>query len=198
MDSAGRQALGTGGSPHQAVQKGCLTRFLTTSARERRLITVGKIVGIWGVDGWVKIYSYSRDRTAIFRYGHWNVGTGEKALSFELESGYKRGHGLVAKLRGLDDRDTAAAIVGAAIQVTSDQLPALEEGEFFWHQLDGLVVETLDGTRLGTVDYLIETGANDVLVVTGDRERLIPYIRGVVQRVDLESGIVHVDWDIDF
>lgn len=153
---------------------------------------------MWGVEGWLKIHSYTRNRMDIFEYGHWLVGPEESPRRYELEAGRAQGRGgLVAKLAGLDDRDAAAAAVGSLIQVSPEQLPALNEGEYFWHQLTGLKVETLDGTPLGTVDHLFETGANDVLVVIGERERLIPYIPSVIRKVDLEAGTMRVDWDAE-
>ncbi len=152
-----------------------------------------------GIEGWLKIHSYTRNRADIFEYGYWLVGPEERPRRYELESGRVQGRGgLVAKLAGLDDRDAAVAEVGSLIQVSPEQLPALDDGEYFWHQLTGLVVENLDGKPLGTVDYLFETGANDVLVVAGERERLIPYIPGVIREVDLEAGRMRVDWDEDF
>ena len=79
------------------------------------------------------------------------------------------------------------------------QLPAAQPGEYYWSDLQGLEVVTLQGESLGTVDHLLETGANDVLVVTGERERLIPFVLGqVVDDVDLERGEIRVDWDRDF
>lgn len=153
---------------------------------------------MWGVEGWLRIFSYTRDRTEIFKYRQWTVGDRAGARCFELEGGRSQGRSLVAKLRGVDDRDAAAGQIGALIYVMPEQLPVLETGEFFWHQLEGLAVETLDGTRLGAVDHLFETGANDVLVVKGEKERLIPYVPGVVRNVDLESGVIRVDWDPAF
>lgn len=146
----------------------------------------------------MKIHSYTRNRTDILGYGHWLVGPEEQARRLEVETGREQGRGVVAKLRGVDDPEAAAAEIGALIHVTPDQLPALEEGEYFWHQLEGLKVENLEGTLLGTVDYLFETGANDVLVVIGERERLLPYIPEVIREVDLEAGIMRVDWDAEF
>lgn len=165
----------------------------------RRLICLGKIVGVWGVAGWLKIHSYTRERTDIVSYRQWRLGDADHSRRFELEAGREQGRGgLVAKLAGLDDRGAAAAEIGSLIQVLPGQLPTLEEGEYFWHQLEGLVVETLDGATLGTVDHLFETGANDVLVVIGERERLIPYIPGVIREVDLDAGTMRVDWDAEF
>lgn len=154
---------------------------------------------MWGVEGWLKIHSYTRNRADIFDYGQWLVGPAERPRRFELEAGREHGRGgLIAKLAGLDDRDAAVAEVGSLIQVSPEQLPALEEGEYFWHQLEGLRIENLEGTPLGTVDHLFETGANDVLVVIGERERLIPYIPAVIREVDLDAGIIRVDWDEEF
>lgn len=154
---------------------------------------------MWGVSGWLKIHSYTRSRADIFDYKQWLVGAAEHPRRFELEAGREQSRGgLVAKLAGLDDREAAAAEVGSLIQVLPEQLPALDEGEYFWHQLEGLRVENLDGAPLGTVDHLFETGANDVLVVCGERERLIPYIPEVIRDVDLEAGTMQVDWDAEF
>ena len=109
------------------------------------------------------------------------------------------GKGLVAKFKGCDDRDAAARLNGQEIAIRRDQLPPAEEGEYYWRDLQGLEVLTLDGVSLGKVDHLLETGANDVLVVKGDRERLIPYVTGpIVKAVDLKAGTLQVDWDPDF
>lgn len=163
-----------------------------------RLVCLGRIVGLRGIEGWLRIFSYTRERSDIFNYRRWIVGEGEDSRGFELESGREQGRGLAAKLRGIDNRDAAAAWIGASIYVAPDQLPLLDEGEYFWHQLEGLEVQTLHGEHLGTVDHLFETGANDVLVVTGERERLIPYTADAVREVDLEAGTIRVDWDPDF
>ncbi len=90
-------------------------------------------------------------------------------------------------------------MIGCEIGIPRDELPATQPDEYYWHDLQGLTVVTLAGERLGTVDHLIETGANDVLVVEGDRERLIPFVMGqVIVGVDLDKGEIRVDWDKDF
>ena len=78
--------------------------------------------------------------------------------------------------------------MGADIGIHRTQLPALKRGEYYWADLEGLRVVCLDGTELGTVSYLLETGANDVLVLQGDRERLIPYVADVIREVDWRTG----------
>jgi len=170
-----------------------------TDGPARGLICIGKIVGVWGFEGWLRVHAYTRNRAEIFDYGSWLVGPADRARRLELEAGREHGRGgLLAKLVGVDDAETAAAEVGSLIQITPEQLPSLVEGEYFWHQLEGLKVENLDGAALGTVDHLFETGANDVLVVTGERERLIPYVAEVIRDVDLEAGTLRVDWDEDW
>ena len=89
--------------------------------------------------------------------------------------------------------------MGCEIGIRRDQLPATVSGEYYWHDLLGLKVVTVTGELLGTVDQLIETGANDVLVVGGDRERLIPFVLDkVIVNVDLDKAEIRVDWDKDF
>ena len=118
---------------------------------------------------------------------------------YKVLSGRIHGKGLVARLEGVDDRDTAHSLKGFDIAVNRDQLPKTTEGEYYWVDLEGLDVRTIEGVALGKVDYLFETGANDVLVVKGDRERLVPYISDqVIKSVDLQKALIVVDWDPDF
>lgn len=174
---------------------------MTRGPDDRNPVCIGRVVGVRGVDGSLKIHSYTRDRTAIFNYRRWllkSANDEERFEVFELGSGEEQGRGLVARLHGVEDRDRAAGLVGTWICVDADELPPPTEGEYYWHQLEGLEVVTLDGTVLGKVAYLIETGANDVVVVRGDRERLIPYTDPVIKEVDLQARIMRVDWDADF
>jgi 16S rRNA processing protein RimM len=102
-------------------------------------------------------------------------------------------------IAGIDDRDIAASLLNTQIAVRREQLPPAAEGEYYWSDLVGLAVRTIAGVELGKVTHLMQTGANDVLVVKGDRERLIPFLQpDVVKRVDLDAGIIEVDWDPEF
>ena len=166
--------------------------------RGTQRVTLGRIVGLFGVKGWVKIYSATRPIEDILNYSEWLVGGEGAERRVRLLDGRLQGPGLVALLEGCADRDQARALVGATIAVERAQLPALAEGEYYWCDLEGLRVLTLEGQVLGNVDHLIETGANDVLVVHGERERLLPYTGEVVRRIDLEAGLIEVDWDADF
>ena len=167
-------------------------------------LTVGKITGCYGLQGWVKIHSYTEPGENFLTFGQWRICRRGVAETIEFDQGRRHGKGLVAHIAGVDDRTLAEAYQGLEVLAPQESLPRLEEGDYYWHQLQGLRVWCLDGdTRvlLGEVDYLIETGANDVLVVKAtedsidDRERLIPYLSGdVVTRVDLEQGEIEVDW----
>lgn len=164
-----------------------------------RLLAVGRIVGIHGVDGWVKLESWTEPRLRIFSYRPWRLTLAGTEFEVASASGHEQGKGMVAKLPGCDDRDAAAKLIGAEIQVPRSALPKPKRGEYYWTDLEGLAVVTVDGVDFGIVSHLFSTGANDVLVVHGERERLIPYVTGqFVKEVDLKAGRITVDWDPDF
>jgi 16S rRNA processing protein RimM len=164
---------------------------------------LGRVVGVFGVDGWVKIESYADPRENLLKYRPWRLrrGEGDQATEVEVQRprGRVQGKGMVAELPGVADRDAAASWVGAEIWVDRSRLPKLKPGEIYWADMEGLAVITTDGTRLGTVSHLFATGANDVLVVRGERERLIPYLPGrVVLSIDMAAREMRVDWDPEF
>jgi 16S rRNA processing protein RimM len=163
---------------------------------ERR-IAVGRVVGLYGVDGWVKVYSHTRPREAILRYRPWQLEIGGVMRTLDVADGRRQGKGVVARVAGCNTRDEAVALVGAEIAINASQLPAPSSREYYWAELEGLRVVNLDGMELGRVGHLFETGANDVLVVQGSRERLIPFGPGVIRNVDLDAGVITVDWDPD-
>jgi 16S rRNA processing protein RimM len=163
------------------------------------LVTVGKVAGFYGVTGWVKVYSYTQPRDNILKYSPWQLRLEGQQWTMEVLEGRRHGQGIVASLAGCVDRDAARRLLGAEISVARSQLSPLAHEEYYWTDLVGLRVVNRDGVELGRVDHLLETGANDVLVVQGDRERLIPYLPAdVVLEVDLEDGVLRVDWDVDF
>lgn len=168
-----------------------------------KLITLGRISGLYGVRGWVKVYSDTEPREGILRYPEWQLKCADGWRSLAIESGRRQGKGIVAKLAGIADRDSAASLQGCEIAVPREQLAATEAGEYYWADLEGLRVVTTEGVELGVVDHLFETGSNDVLVVVdevdGKRERLIPWHPGeVVKEIDLDGGRMVVDWDPEF
>jgi 16S rRNA processing protein RimM len=163
------------------------------------MIVMGRISGLFGVRGWVKVYSHTSPREGILGYKTWYLERDGGWQAHRVTAGHAQGKGVVVKLAGFDDRDRAVALIDVQIGIRREQLPQLQPGEYYWRDLEGLRVENLEGVDLGVVSHLFETGANDVLVVKGERERLIPYTQGIaVKEVDLQSGRILVDWDPDF
>ena len=173
-------------------------------------LRLGEISGLHGVKGWVKVFSDTQPRENIFSYQPWQLHGPAGQFSVEVSHWRKQGKTLVAHISGLSDREQARELIGAVISVPQSVLPELDQGEFYWSELIGLRVKTTDAKRdevldLGVVAELIETGANDVLVVRGDdesidqAERLIPWLcEQVIKDVDLATGDINVDWDPEF
>lgn len=162
-----------------------------------RLIVLGRITGLFGVQGWVRVFSETAPRENILRYDPWYLGgTGRPQ---RVSEGQRQGKGVIARLEGVQDRDQAASLIGQAIAVRRDQLPPPRVDELYWVDLEGLAVQTVAGVALGRIHHLFSTGANDVIVVRGERERLLPFVwETVLKDVDLARGLVTVDWDPDF
>ncbi|GAB3377889.1 ribosome maturation factor RimM [Azotobacter armeniacus] len=177
---------------------------MDTTPASAELIVLGKITSVHGVRGEVKVYSFTDPIDNLLDYHRWTLKCGEELRQVELVRGRLQGRVLVAKLKGVDDRDEARALADFEICIPIAQLPRLDDGEYYWHQLEGLRVIDQADQLLGRVEHLLETGANDVLVVrpcTGsldDRERLLPYTEQCVLQVDLAAGEIRVDWDADF
>jgi 16S rRNA processing protein RimM len=172
------------------------------AARSDAKLLLGKIVGLYGIEGWIKLESYSEPRTRIFKYSPWFVRSVDAAIEreFATVSGRAQGKGIIAQLPGIEDRDAAAALVGADIRVLRSALPKPKRGEYYWVDLEGLSVTNMQGIAFGRVSHLFSTGSNDVLVAhDGERERMVPFVIGqYVQEVDIEGGRIVVDWDAEF
>ncbi|HEX6612284.1 MAG TPA: ribosome maturation factor RimM [Rhodanobacteraceae bacterium] len=171
-------------------------------ARSARRVLLGRIVGVHGVRGEVKIESFTEPRLRIFDYQPWML----ERQSGEVEEvrdvrGRAQGKGVVAAIQGIGDRDRAGSLIGTNIFVARAALPPAAEGEVYQSDLEGLEVVNLAGVSFGKVSHLFETGANPVLVARQEngREHLIPYVPEVyVHSVDLDAGRITVDWDEDF
>ncbi len=162
-------------------------------------VVLGRVSGVHGVCGWVKVFSYTRPMGNIFDYPNWLLRKHGSSVRCKLTEGRQQGRGLVAKLSGVEDRDAALALIDSEICVERADLPGCAEGEYYWADLLGMNVVTTAGISLGRIDSMIETGANDVLVVVGDRQHLIPFVRpDVVRGIDLEQRRMEVDWDPEF
>ncbi len=162
-------------------------------------VSIGHFAGCFGVKGWVKVFSYTEPKENILAYSPWILIEQGKFIEFKVIEGSRHGKTLVAHLDGIESREDAAKYTGQELYINRGQLPEIEQDEYYWADLIGLTVLTVNNINLGRIDSLIETGANDVLVVKGDQERLIPFLqKDVVRSVDLEGGKIHVSWDPDF
>ncbi|WP_347988708.1 ribosome maturation factor RimM [Methylomonas sp. AM2-LC] len=164
------------------------------------LLKAGEISGVFGVKGWVKIFSFTDPRENILRYSPWILRKNDQEREIKIVSGQRHGNVVVAELEGIADRDAALALMGFEILINRTQLPKPNDDEYYWTDLIGLEVETDKGIKLGKVDHLLETGANDVLVViNGNTERLIPFLlKQTILEIDLQARVMRVDWDPDF
>lgn len=170
------------------------------------LITIGEIGAVYGVKGWVKVNSFTEPKDNILAYASWQLEKNGKSQVVIIDDARRHGNGIIVHIEGVDDRDEARAYCKSQIRINAHDMPDLDEEDYYWHQLEGLDVYLLSepGKLIGKVDYLIETGANDVLVVKSiindisDAEVLIPYLPdSVVKKVDLDKGVILVDWDLD-
>ena len=174
------------------------------SKTPENLAVIGKITGVHGIKGWVKVYSHTEPKENIFYYRNWLIHMNGQWKPVKVRDWRPQGKGLVAALDDCQDRNLAQQYAQCDIAILKDEMPNAEDGEFYYHQLEGLLVVTTDDVVLGKVNYLFNTGANDVMVVKpfkdslDGRERWLPYTDGCVQEVSLDKGVIKVDWDPEF
>lgn len=162
-------------------------------------LVLGRINGLFGVRGWVKVFSHTEPRDNILKYNPLLVFYQGRWQQIKQLNGRPQGKGIVLQLDGFDDRDQAATLIGSDIAIRHEQLPQLGGDEYYWTDLVGCKVMTVEGIELGELKSLFETGSNDVMVVKGEGERLIPFLQpDVVKRVDLSERLIEVDWDPEF
>lgn len=163
-------------------------------------VVVGAISGLHGVIGGLKIRSYCDPIERIATYQPWSVQLASGLVECKHGRVQRIGKALVTTFEGVSSRDAAAGFVGCEIRIARAQLPALNPGQFYWSDVIGMAVYTDAGVALGTVKDIFATGAsNDVLVVGGERERLIPLIIDTyVEPIDVSSGRLTVHWDPEF
>ncbi|TYK64761.1 ribosome maturation factor RimM [Colwellia echini] len=169
-------------------------------------IILGKVGAVYGIKGWLKIHSFTDETDAILDYFPWSLKLGNNTQTVEITDWRKHNKVLIVKVAGIDDRDDAQAFVGSDILTNVTSLPKLSQDDYYWRDLIGMSVVTNTGYDLGVVADMMETGANDVLVVKanlndgfGKKERLIPYLfEQVVESVSIENKQICVDWDPGF
>ncbi len=188
--------------PEATLPEATSTEATSTKAaidRSGREVLIGKVVGVFGIRGELKIASHTEPVAAILNYQPWTLRLGQSDTVIDNVKGRANAHGVVAKFPDLDDRNDAEKLIGAEVWVPRSVLRQTKPGDYYWVDLEGLRVRTTDGVDLGVVSHLLATGANDVLVVQGERERLIPFVLDhYVMAVDLDAGTMTVDWDPEF
>ena len=167
---------------------------------EKEFVVLGRITGVHGLRGWVKVYAETREREEVLRYKPWYLRQSAAWRVVKPLEGRVQSSGVVVvRLEGYDTIEQARTLIDAEVAVTRAQLPKPKRGEYYWSDLEGLSVVNVEGVALGTVSHLLATGANDVLVVKdSERERLIPFTKDAVQKVDLTAREIRVDWDPEF
>ena len=166
---------------------------------EERRILLGRVLGAFGVRGELKIQSFTDPESAVLRYQPWLLRHAGSEREITGVKGRQTAKGVNATMPGIEDRDAAQALAGAEIWVPRDRLPPPKPGEYYWVDLEGLEVVNAEGIVLGRVSHLFDTAANQVMVVQGERERLIPFLMdSFITRVDFDARRIEVDWDADF
>lgn len=162
------------------------------------MVTLGKIAGAFGVQGWVKVHSFTDPPDNIFQYENWCVRRGAEWVPVAVEDGRMTAKGALAKLEGISTPEEARVYVGAEIGVLRSELPALAPGEYYWSDLEGLEARGAAGEVLGRVDHFRTTPGGNIVVVRGEREHWIPLVKDRMLQVDLEDGYIVFDWASDW
>ena len=182
---------------------------MATADATSHFISIATIVGVYGIRGWVKVRISLEDPASLTSLSPTQLtdSRGMRARSVDITTVRSQGKGFIAKFAGVDDRNAAELLRGHSVEIPETSLPGLDDGEFYWRDLVGCRVELSaddENLSLGRVDRLIETGANDVLVVRpteesiDERERLIPWlVDDVIVEVDIESQRISVKWHPD-
>lgn len=167
-------------------------------------ITLGKIAGVYGVRGWIKIHSLSRPVENLLRYRRWWIARGD-GFETQVLDGKAHAGSLIALISGpdgqpIEDRDIAASLIGSDIQVERSAFPKLPKGQYYWVDLIGLNVFNEQDEALGVVVDMTSNGAQDVLVLRQDDvERMIPFVHGpIVKSVDMAARRIVCDWQLDY
>ena len=173
-----------------------------TATASKEFIPVGKIAGVFGIKGWMKVFSYTDPRKNILSYTPLYLSVKGQWVEAKVSNGRVQGKGIVIALENVTDPEQVLPLIGTALAIKKEQLKPTRSDEFYWSELTGLKVINLDGHVFGQVDSLVETGAHDVLVVKNEDQKtecLIPFVlEEIIQNVDLDNGIIEVDWEVDY
>ncbi len=163
------------------------------------VVIMGKIVGPHGIQGWLKVHPFTEEIATLSEYPQWLVSEDEKHwASYKVEKTIIKDKTLLVKLSGIDDRNGSESVNKNMIGILKEELPKLDSDTYYWSDLIGLDVQNEVGYYFGTIKTMMETGSNDVMVIKGEKEFLIPYLPDVVIKVDLEAKKVLVEWDENY
>jgi len=163
-------------------------------------IYLGKITGVHGIKGWLKIQSFSSPPENILNYPQWIINNQGKEDFYSIEQGRKQKNTIVVKLEKINDRNTAESLINSKIQILRSDFPKLSNENYYWSDLVGLSILSSEDKVIGKVESLIETGANDVMVINTSKDEriLIPFVmHEVIQEVNVELKYIKIDWPIE-
>jgi len=164
-----------------------------------KYIIIGKLGKIHGLNGWLNLYPETKPADKILDYKPLYCMLLSEWQKINVDEIKPHGNHFLLHIQGIDNPEDAKKYVGKEIAILRDQLAKLRQGEYYWTDLEGVTVINQNNIELGTIDHLMETGSNDVMVVVGKKRYLIPYIRKqVIIDIDLDTKIMHVNWDEDF
>ncbi len=162
-------------------------------------VIVGCFGRTHGIKGLITVHSFTEPRDNILRYSDWHIMVVDQWQPIKLLHIETQNKGILARLEGYDSREQVSALTNKKIAINREQFPLLSPGEYYWHELIGMEVVNLQGLHFGRVSDIMATGANDVLVVEGERQRLIPYLpEQFISEINTQQRLITVDWDADF
>ncbi|MCC2666729.1 MAG: rimM [Gammaproteobacteria bacterium] len=170
-----------------------------TDTRHIKYIVVGKLGSAYGVQGWIKLHTYTEPPANILNYSAWYIEEANQWSLIERTESREQHKRIIVKFSGIHNPEQARLLTGKKIAVLNTELPPLKQGEYYWSDLEGLTVINHEGAILGKVIYLLETGSNDVLVIKNDsnsKEHAIPYLSNIVKNIDLDRQIINVHWEL--
>lgn len=163
-----------------------------------RVVILGKVAGTFGVHGWVKINSYTDPPENILEYAELLLGSPGRWTTIQLENGRVTGKGVLGKLKGIETPEDARTRVGAELGVRRSEMPPPAPGEYYWSDLEGVEAESATGEKLGKVDHFRSTPVGTMIVIRGERELWVPFVKDRIVKVDLEQGRIVLDWSLDW
>jgi 16S rRNA processing protein RimM len=171
---------------------------VTPASASDRIVVLGRIAGTFGVKGWVKIKSYTEPLDNILDYDVLQLGRTGQWVAIRIQEGRVTDKGVLVKLEGLESPEEARLKVGLELGVWRSEMPAPAPGEYYWSDLEGLEAFCVSGERLGRIDHFRSTPAGTVVVIRGEQEHWVPFVKDRIVKVELDVGRIVVDWSPDW